>query len=183
GGGDTGRGTFGLRGRGGAVTARLFRSAWRRRRGVLTLHPMMLPRWIAPALAAGLLAIAVDANAGTLTMRDDAQVFSPGDADRLRAVVAQAPFDARLVTTTVYADQAGLSRFVGQLVSEPDMVVVGIDPTHRHVQVHFGTGSRIPEAQWPVIERAGNDAFKRGAWEEGGGDIFRAASGAAGGPG
>jgi hypothetical protein len=144
---------------------------------------MILPRWVAPALAASILAVAVDANAGTLTVRDDARALLPADADHLRALVAQAPFDARLVITTAYADQAELSRYVAQLVSEPNMVVVGIDPQHRHVQVHFGTGSHIPQPQWAAIERAGNDAFKRGAWEEGGADIFRAAAGAVTGTG
>ena len=108
-------------------------------------------------------------------MRDEAHVFSAGDADALRGVVARAPFDARLVTTSAYPDQAGFSRYVGSLVAEPNMVVVGIDPQHRHVQVHFGTGTHIPQAAWPDIEHAGNDAFKRGAWEEGGADVFRAA--------
>jgi hypothetical protein len=139
---------------------------------------MLLRRWLAPVLAVGLLAVAADADAGTLTLRDEAQIFTPADTAQLRSIVTTAPFDARLVTTTNYADQAGFSRFVGMLVSEPNMVVVGIDPQHHHVQVHFGTGSHIPEADWPAIERAGNDAFKRSAWEEGGADIFRAASSA-----
>ncbi len=139
-------------------------------------HPIRL---LAPALAAGLTLFAATASAGTLTLRDEARVFSPGDADELRGVVAHAPYDARLVTTTAYADQASFSRFVGTLVSEPDMVVVGIDPVHHHVQVHFGTGSHIPQAAWPGIERAGNDDFRRGAWEQGSADIFRAASSAA----
>jgi hypothetical protein len=133
-------------------------------------------RFLAPVLAVGLLAVAADANAGSLVLRDEAQIFTPADTEQLRAIVAKAPFDARLVTTSNYADQPGFSRFVGQLVSGPNMVVVGIDPQHHHVQVHFGTGSHIPQADWPAIERSGNDAFKRGAWEEGGADIFRAAS-------
>jgi len=137
---------------------------------------MLLTRFLAPVLAVGLLAVAADANAGSLVMRDEAQIFTPADTTQLRAVVATAPFDARLVTTTSYADQPGFSRFVGTLVSEPNMVVIGIDPQHHRVQVHFGTGSHIPQADWPAIERAGNDAFKRSAWEEGGADIFRAAS-------
>jgi hypothetical protein len=141
---------------------------------------MILTRLLAPVLAVGLLAVAADASAGTLTMRDEAQVFSASDTAHLRGIVAQAPFDARLVTTNSYPDQAGFSRFVGTLVSEPNMVVVGIDPQHHHVQVHFGVGSHIAEANWPAIERAGNDAFKRSGWEEGGADIFRAATSAVG---
>jgi hypothetical protein len=141
-------------------------------------HPIrfLAPFLLAPALAVGVLSYAAPASAGDLTLRDEAHVFSPGDADELRATIARSPFDARLVTTTAYADQPSFSRYVGSLVSEPDMVVVGIDPTHRHVQVHFGTGSHIPQAAWPGIERAGNDAFHRGAWEEGSAAIFRAAA-------
>ena len=134
-----------------------------------------LNRFLAPVLAAGFLAASANAYAGNLHMRDEAHVFSAGDADALRGVVARAPFDARLVTTSAYPNQAGFSRYVGSLVAEPNMVVVGIDPQHRHVQVHFGTGTHIPQAAWPDIEHAGNDAFKRGAWEEGGADVFRAA--------
>ncbi len=131
-------------------------------------------RFLAPVLAAGVLAAAANATAGELSMRDDAHVFSSSDRDALNGVLARAPFDARLVTTSAYADQPGFSRYVGSLVAEPNMMVVGIDPEHHHVQVHFGTGSHIPRAAWPDIEHAGNDAFKRGAWEEGAADIFRA---------
>jgi hypothetical protein len=137
---------------------------------------MLLQRFLAPVFAVGLLAVAADANAGSLVVRDEAQIFTPGDTEQLRAIVAKAPFDARLVTTSNYVDQPGFSRFVGTMVSEPNMVVLGIDPQHHHVQVHFGTGSHIPQADWPAIERAGNDAFKRTAWEEGGADVFRAAA-------
>jgi hypothetical protein len=133
-------------------------------------------RLLAPILAVGLVSAAGDANVGGLVLRDEAQILTPADAAQLKAVVAQAPFDARLVTTTNYADEAGFSRFVGTLVSEPNMVVVGIDPQHHHVEVHFGTASPIPEADRPAIERAGDDAFERRAWEEGGVDIFRAAT-------
>jgi hypothetical protein len=122
------------------------------------------------------LLAAGEASAGSLVLRDEAQILTPADAAQLKAIVAQAPFDARLVTTTNYADPAGFSRFVGTMVSEPNMVVVGIDPQHHHVEVHFGTASRIPEADWPAVGRAGDDAFERRAWEEGGVDVFRAAT-------
>ncbi|MGD0530011.1 MAG: hypothetical protein ABSE49_33055, partial [Polyangiaceae bacterium] len=129
---------------------------------------MLLKRLLGPVLAVGLLGVAADANAGSLVVRDEAQILTPVDQQQLRAIVTQAPFDARLVTTTSYVDEAGFSRFVGTLVSEPNMVVVGLDPQHHHVQVHFGAASHIAESDWPAIERAGNDAFKRSAWEEGG---------------
>jgi hypothetical protein len=135
-----------------------------------------LIRFLAPVLVAGIVAVSSGAAAGDLSVRDEAHVFSPGDANALRSVVARAPFDARLLTTTAYPDQASFSRYVGSLVSESDMVVVGIDPQHHHVQVHFGTRSGIPQASWSAIERSGNDAFRRGAWEEGSETIFRTAA-------
>jgi len=137
---------------------------------------MRARRFLVPILAVGMLAMAADANAGTLVLRDEAQILTPADAAQLKASVAQAPFDARLVTTTNYADPAGFSRFVGMMVSEPNMVVVGIDPQHHRIEVQFGTATRIPEADRPAIERAGDEAFERRAWEEGGVDVFRAAT-------
>jgi hypothetical protein len=128
-----------------------------------------------PLFLAALLASAV-ASARGLQVRDQAHVLSADDVARLRSDVASAPFDARLIVTTDYADSQDLARNVEQLVSEPDMVLVGLDPQHHHVQVRFGTGSHVPEASWSAIEKSGNDSFRRGDWEGGAAAIFRAAS-------
>jgi hypothetical protein len=114
--------------------------------------------------------------AGTLQIRDEAHVLAPGDADRLRSQVASEPFDARLVFTSDYAEATDLSRFVGSLVDEPNMVVVGVDPRHRHVQVHFGIGSGIARTERPAIETAGTGDFRNGDWAGGAGAIFRTAA-------
>jgi hypothetical protein len=130
------------------------------------------------AIVAALLALAFPhrAFAGTLQIRDDAHVLATADADRLRSDLASAPFDGRLVVTNDYAEAVDLSRYVGSLVDEPNMVVVGVDPRHRHVQVHFGRGSGIARTEWASIETAGNDDFRQGNWASGAGAIFRAAS-------
>ena len=99
--------------------------------------------------------------AGTLQVRDEAHVLAGGDANRLRSQLASAPFDARLVFTSDYADANELSRFVGSLVDEPNAIAVGVDPSHRHVQVHFGRGSGIARSEWSAIETAGNGDFGR----------------------
>ncbi len=135
---------------------------------------------LALAVAAAALALSAPAFAGTLQVRDEAHVLSASDRGALQSVVGGAPFDARLVLTSAYPSAPDLSRYVGSLVAEPDMVVVGVDPEHHHVQVHFGTGSGVPRSAWPSIERAGNDAFRAGEWESGAAAIFRAASGAVG---
>ena len=140
---------------------------------------MIVPRVVlAAALLMSGLMLAVDARAGTLQIRDEAHMLASGDAARLRTVVGEAPFDARLVFTTSYADRQELSRYVGSLLTEPDMVAVGVDPQRHHVEVHFGTGSRIPSSAWPAIEHAGNDAFRSGDWEGGAAAIFREAGSA-----
>jgi hypothetical protein len=128
-------------------------------------------------LVAALTASAV-ASARGLQVRDPAHLLTADDVARLRSDVASAPFDARLLVTTEHADSQDLARYVEQYVSEPDMVLVGLDPEHHHVQVRFGTGSRVPASSWSSIERSGNDAFRRGDWEGGAAAIFHAASSA-----
>lgn len=134
------------------------------------------------ALVAALLALAFPryASAGALRIRDDAHVLAGAEAEQLRSDIASAPFDARLVVTSDYAEVDDLSHYVGSLVDAPNVVAVGIDPRHRHVQVHFGRGSGIARADWAAIETAGNDDFRQGHWAAGAGAIFRTASHAVG---
>ncbi|HEY6460086.1 MAG TPA: hypothetical protein VIY73_08040, partial [Polyangiaceae bacterium] len=135
-------------------------------------------RFAAPLAAAAVLSLSSFASAGDLSVRDEAEVLSHADVDALRALVAKAPFDVRVVATNSFSTQGDLSRYVRSLVSEPNIVVIGIDPAHHHVQVHFGTGSHVPQPAWAGIESAGNDSFKRFAWEQGAADIVRASENA-----
>ncbi len=130
-------------------------------------------------LAVATVAFALPARAGVLQIRDTEHVLSADDSARLRLTLTSAPFDGRFVVTSEYPDTQDLSRYVGSLVTEPNLVVVGLDPQHRHVQVHFGNGDRVPRSEWPDIERAGNDAFHRSDWAGGASAIFQAASRAA----
>jgi MYXO-CTERM domain-containing protein len=134
--------------------------------------------WHAAPLVLGTLGASASASAGSLQVRDDAHVLAPQDIARLRSEVASAPFDARLMTTTDHPESQDLARYLERFVSEGDMVVVGVDPEHRHVQVRFGTASHVPQPSRSAIEKSGNDAFRRGDWEGGAATIFRMASGA-----
>jgi hypothetical protein len=134
---------------------------------------------LASAVVLSAMTLAPDVCAGSLRVRDDAHVLSAGDVASLQAVVTSAPFDGRLLVTDAYPDVQDLSRYVGSLVAEADIVVVGLDTQHHHVAVHFGTESRVPRAERPGIERAGNDAFRRGDWATGVAAIFQSASRAA----
>jgi hypothetical protein len=112
--------------------------------------------------------------AGTLQVRDEAHVLTPEAVSHLRSIVASAPFDARLAFTSEFGEKAELSRYVGSLIREPNMIAVGVDPEHHHVEVHFGTGSGIARSEWPSIETAGNASFRTGNWEGGAAEILKA---------
>ena len=107
------------------------------------------------------------ASAGALQVRDTASLLSSSDRSQIEAVVARYPFDVRVLTTSAYTDQPSFSRYIGSQVSEPNQIVIGLDPVHRHTQVHFGTGTRISRSEWDTIEKAGNTAFRDGRWAAG----------------
>jgi hypothetical protein len=139
-------------------------------------RPQLIARLLAVlSVCVAFAAVAGRAEAGTLGVHDDAHVFASQDAAKLRSVVAAQPFDGRVALTTAYAEPQDLARYAKAVLTEPNMVVVAVDPEHRHVRVEYGTGSRIPRSAWPSIDRAGNAAFARGAWEEGVADIFTTA--------
>jgi hypothetical protein len=131
---------------------------------------------VAVSLVVTTVAFAPAAYAGTLRVEDDAGDLTSQSIQQIQRVVAGAPFDGRLVVTTRYEDAQDLSRYVGTLVTSPDLVVVGLDPAHRHVQVHFGTGSGVARSEWANIERAGNDDFRKADWAGGAAAIFRTAA-------
>jgi hypothetical protein len=111
-----------------------------------------------------------------LEIRDDAKVLTVQGIEHLHFVVAAEPFDARLVVTNDRPTMEDLDRYAHSLVSEPNMVVVVVDPLHHRVQVHFGIASHVPREAWESIERSGNPAFRRGDFEGGAADIFQAAA-------
>ncbi len=117
--------------------------------------------------------------AGSLQVHDSAGLLTGSDRRAIESAAARCPFDVRVLTSTDYADQGAFSRYVGAQVSEPNMIVVGVDPAHHHTQVHFGTGTRVAESQWSNIERAGNVDFRSARWAPGVAAILDAASGAA----
>ncbi len=131
------------------------------------------------ALLAALL-IPVTASAGTLQVRDPSDMLTAQDEAGLRDAARAWPFDARVVVTSEMPSRASLDRYVGAQVSEPNMVVVGVDPTHRFTSVHFGTGTRIARDRFSAIENAGDQWFRAGQWRSGVEAIFTSANGAVG---
>jgi hypothetical protein len=110
---------------------------------------------------------ALPASAGTLHVSDDAGVFSAGQLSTLRRQVDGYDFDVRLVTTSSYTSKSDLGGYVHRFVTEPNIVVIGLDPQHHHVSVHFGTGTGIPDSAFKPIESAGIPSFKDADWTGG----------------
>jgi len=98
----------------------------------------------------------------------------------LREAARAWPFDARVVVTTEMSSRADFDRYVGAQVASANMVVVGVDPTHRMTSVHFGTGTRIARERFSAIENAGDGWFRQGQWRGGIEAILSSASSAVG---
>jgi hypothetical protein len=113
------------------------------------------------------LLLALPASAGTLHTTDDAGVFTPAQLTSVRSRVQAYDFDVRVITTSTYASKSDLGDYVHRFVTEPNLLVIGLDPVHRHVSVHFGTGTRIADSEFKTIEAAGVAAFKNSDWAGG----------------
>jgi hypothetical protein len=118
------------------------------------------------ALAFAVL-FALPASAGTLHTTDDAGVFTPSQLATLRSRAQGDDFDVRLITSSSYASKSDLGGYVHRFVTEPNIVVIGLDPTHHHVSVHFGTGTRIADSEFKAVESAGVASFKDSDWAGG----------------
>lgn len=121
------------------------------------------------------LTLGAIASAGTLQVRDDADVLTPAQETQLRGRGAQYPFDARVLTSSQFTSRADFDRHVASQLSAPGMVVIGVDPVHRWSSVHFGTATRIGTASFSTIENAGDAYFRGSRWDEGFGAILGAA--------
>jgi hypothetical protein len=126
-----------------------------------------LRRSVAALFAVGMLAFAPAASAGSLHTTDDADLFSSAQLGAIRSHVDADDFDVRLLTSSSYASKSDFGNYVHRFVTEPNVVVIGVDPTHRHVSVHFGTGTRIADSEFKTIESAGIPYFKDGDWKGG----------------
>src|SRR3954468_1836662 len=111
-------------------------------------------RLLAPVLVVVFALMSSVAFAGTLQVKDEENILSAADRSALEGAVRDYPFDVRVLTSAAHASD--FDRYVGEQVSKPDMVVVGVDKEHRRTSVHFGKGSHIARSEFHAIEQAGN---------------------------
>lgn len=130
-------------------------------------HRAVTRRILAVVALAFAVLFALPASAGTLHTSDEAGVFTPAQLATVRSRAQGCDFDVRLITTSSYASKSDLGGYVHRFVTEPNIVVIGLDPVHRHVSVHFGTGTRIADSEFQPIESAGLASFKDSDWAGG----------------
>jgi hypothetical protein len=130
-------------------------------------HRAVLRRIVALVALAVAVLFALPASAGALHTTDDAGVLTPSQLAAVRSRAQGCDFDVRLITSSSYASKSDLGSYVHRFVTEPNLVVIGLDPVHRHVSVHFGTGTRIPDSEFAAIESAGVASFKDSDWAGG----------------
>jgi hypothetical protein len=124
-----------------------------------------LSRWLSPLLLLATLLVAGVARAGTVQIRDEEGLLTPTDRTALQAEGSKYPFDVRILTTGTHSGD--LDRYVGEQVTLPNLVVIGIDKEHRRTSVHFGGQTRIAHEEFSTIEHAGNASFKNGDYRAG----------------
>lgn len=120
----------------------------------------------ASALSAALF-LSAPALAGSLQLRDGADLLTPDQESALRASSARYDFDACVLTDTRFTTRDAFERHVAAQLTAPGMVVVGIDPAHRWTAVHYGTSTRIATARFGAIENAGDTSFRAARWADG----------------
>jgi hypothetical protein len=130
-------------------------------------HRSVARRMVALVALAIAVLLAFPALAGTLHTTDDAGVLTPAQLAGVRSKTQGCDFDVRLITTSSYASKSDLGNYVHRFVTEPNIVVIGLDPVHRHVSVHFGTGTRIADSEFNAVESAGLASFKSSDWAGG----------------
>lgn len=133
----------------------------------------------ASALSAALF-LSSNALAGTLQLRDGADLFTSDEEAALRASGSRYSFDARVLTDTRSPSRAAFDRQVAAQLSSPGMIVVGVDPVHRWTAVHYGTSTRIATTRFSPIENAGDPLFRNARWSDGVSAILDAAQSSVG---
>jgi uncharacterized membrane protein YgcG len=110
-----------------------------------------------------------------INVRDEANFLNPSDRSNLQNMAGNWPFEVHLLVSTQYSKNH-LSEVVGKWVDGPNVVSVGFDPVHRYAQIHFGTGTGVPESVWHYVFEAGRSSFHDNRWVDGVNDMINAAA-------
>jgi len=102
-----------------------------------------------------------------IQVHDEAGLLGPGDLSSLQAATGRWPFEVHVITSTSAPSKAAFEAQVSKAVDGPNVVAIGVDPTHHLTIVHFGKETGVPASQWSSIYSAGNNDFKSSHWASG----------------
>lgn len=99
-----------------------------------------------------------------IKIHDNEHLLSPADVALLES--EGWPFEAHVLIQTLPTTDA-LDDAAHQAVTGPHVVVIAVDPVHRHTAVRFGTESAVKAADYDSIAKAGNAHFRAKEWAAG----------------
>lgn len=102
-----------------------------------------------------------------IKIKDEAGLFTAENVKALETAAEAWPFEVRLVTSTTTASKDAFDAVVAKAVDGPNVIAIGIDPTHKTTIVHFGKGADVPASQWAAVISAGDGEFKEARWTDG----------------
>jgi hypothetical protein len=102
---------------------------------------------------------ALGASAGSIEIRDNAGFIPPSDVVRLRADQASWPFDVHVLAEVVDTRDT-LEDDAHRAVTNPQVVVLAVDPTHHRTVVRFGNETGVKSGDYDSIAQAGGAHFR-----------------------
>ena len=116
--------------------------------------------------------------AGTIVVRDGANVLTPAEEAALSARPTPDRLRVQIVTSTSQNARGAFDSFAQGFRDTPETVVIAVDPAHRWTVVRYGIGAGIVDPRGTLAD-AGDAAFREGRWADGLGAIVDAAGSAA----
>lgn len=128
---------------------------------------MHLTRITLPAAAlVAALGATQPAGAGTIIVRDGADVLTPAEEADLTARATPDRLRVQIVTSRSQTARGAFDAFAQGFRDTPETVVIALDPEHRWTVVRYGIGARIVDPRGTLAD-AGDAAFREGRWADG----------------
>lgn len=102
----------------------------------------------------------------SVSVYDHVGVLTQAEQGSLIANGSRWPFDLHVLIGT-YPNPAALNSAVHNCVNSPNVVCIGLDPSHHKTNVHFGTAVGVPASEYASIVSAGNSYFRDANYQGG----------------
>jgi uncharacterized membrane protein YgcG len=129
--------------------------------------PPALAKTAAIALPLTAMLLSTLAIAGEAQFRDSAELLAPLERQIVANHAADYPFDVRVLTTSDYPSTDQFESYVRSQLNGSNVVIVGIDPTHRRTAVYCGASTRIEASRCKTAGEAARPYFRDARWGAG----------------